>query len=352
MNSTPGRPTWMDRLGWPLPPMERGDRKALVERVEAGAVGGIDFLVMMVMSAGLASLGLLEDSTAVVIGAMLVAPLMGPLIGAGLALDQADLSLFRRSVWVALLGLLVGLLVSLVIGLLNPGFEPSLEIEARGNPDLLDLGIASLSGFVAAYAFGRPGVASSLAGVAIAAALVPPLCVVGIGLTNGRPLIAANSAVLLVTNLVAIILSAALAFAILGLRGSQRKERIPDWVKRSFLVLAMAALILLTPLLLNLEKKKRLGQSRPLTYPVSAQLQEAVEAYVEPIPNLSLITIARNGVDPSSSIGVMLATPDVLPAGVKSEITRLVHEVRGKGAPVRVFVLQEVPEEPSPRSAG
>ena len=175
MNSIPGRPTWLDRLGWPLPPMESGDRKALVERVEAGAVGGVDFLVMMVMSAGLASLGLLEDSTAVVIGAMLVAPLMGPLIGAGLALDQADLSLFRKSVWVAILGLLMGLLVSLVIGLLNPGFEPSLEIEARGNPDLLDLGIASLSGFVAAYAFGRPGVASSLAGVAIAAALVPPL---------------------------------------------------------------------------------------------------------------------------------------------------------------------------------
>lgn len=352
MNSTPERPTWLDRLGWPLPPMERGDRKALVERVEAGAVGGIDFLVMMVMSAGLASLGLLEDSTAVVIGAMLVAPLMGPLIGAGLALDQANLSLFRKSVWVALLGLLMGLLVSLVIGLLNPGFEPSLEIEARGNPDLLDLGIASLSGFVAAYAFGRPGVASSLAGVAIAAALVPPLCVVGIGLTNGRPLIAANSAVLLLTNLVAIILSAALAFAILGLRGRQGKERIPDWVKRSFLVLGMAALILLTPLLLNQEKKKRLGQSRPLTYPVSAQLQEAVEAYVEPIPNLSLITIARNGVDPSSSIGVMLATPDVLPAGVKSEITRLVHEVRGKRATVRIFVLQEVPEEPNPRPAG
>ena len=73
---------------------------------------------------------------------------------------------------------------------------------------------------------------------------------------------------------------------------------------------------------------------------------------MEPIPNLSLITIARNGVDPSSSIGVMLATPDVLPAGVKSEITRLVHEVRGKRATVRIFVLQEVPEEPNPRPAG
>ena len=104
--------------------------------------------------------------------------------------------------------------------LLNPGFEPSLEVEARGNPDILDLGVAVLSGVVAAYALGRPGLANTLAGVAIAAALVPPLCVVGIGLTNDQPAVAANSAVLLLTNLVAIILSAAGAF---GLPFSQEK---------------------------------------------------------------------------------------------------------------------------------
>ena len=294
-------PRWFERMGWSFPTLGRDDRKALIERIEAGALGGIDFHVMMILASGLASLGLLEDSTAVVIGAMLVAPLMGPLIGAGLALTQGNLVLFRKSIGVALLGLLTGFAVSLAIGMLNPGFEPSLEIEARGNPDILDLGIAILSGFVAAYAFGRPGVANTLAGVAIAAALVPPLCVVGIGLTNGRPLVAANSAILLSTNLVAIILSAAVAFAMLGIRGERGKSQIPGWVKRSFLFLVMAALILLLPLLLNVEKKKRLGQSRPLTYPVSAHLQEAVEAYAESVPDMHLITIARSGVDPLRS---------------------------------------------------
>ena len=108
---------WLKRLGYRLPTLEREDRKALLKRVEAGSHGGADFVVMMVLSSGLASLGLLEGSTAVVIGAMLVAPLMGPLIGAGLALAQGNLHLFRRSISVALLGLLVGFAVSVVMGL-------------------------------------------------------------------------------------------------------------------------------------------------------------------------------------------------------------------------------------------
>ena len=150
----PEKPRWLGRLGYQLPAMDREHRKALLARVEGGASGGSDFHVMMALSSGLASLGLLEDSTAVVIGAMLVAPLMGPLIGAGLALAQGNLLLYRKSIGVGLLGLLVGFAVSLVMGLLNPGFEPSLEVEARGNPDVLDLGVAVLSGFVAVWVAG------------------------------------------------------------------------------------------------------------------------------------------------------------------------------------------------------
>ena len=73
----PEIPRWFERIGGSFPSLDREDRKALVERVETGAQGGVDFQVMMALSAGLASLGLLEDSTAVVIGAMFVAPLMG-----------------------------------------------------------------------------------------------------------------------------------------------------------------------------------------------------------------------------------------------------------------------------------
>ena len=239
------RPRWLGRMGYQLPILERDDRKALLEHVEAGSHGGVDYMVMMVLSSGLASLGLLEDSTAVVIGAMLVAPLMGPLIGAGLALAQGNLILHRNSIWVAFQGLLVGFVMSVVMGLLNPGFETTLEIEARGNPDILDLGVAVFSGFVAAYAIGRPGFVNTLAGVAIAAALVPPLCVVGIGLTNGQPFVAANSAILLLTNLVAIILSAAMVFSLLGIRGVDiNKDGTKSWKRSAFVIMILLLIIL------------------------------------------------------------------------------------------------------------
>jgi uncharacterized hydrophobic protein (TIGR00271 family) len=337
-------PRWFERIGYSFPRLDREDRKALVDRVEAGARGGVDFQVMMALSSGLASLGLLEDSTAVVIGAMLVAPLMGPLIGAGLALAQGNLALFRSSTAVAMLGLLLGFGVSLFMGMLNPGFEPSLEVEARGNPDILDMGVAILSGFVAAYALGRPGVANTLAGVAIAAALVPPLCVVGIGLTNDQPMVAANSAVLLLTNLIAIILSVAGAFILLGVRGASSGGHVSVWARRATLIMFMIAIMLLLPLVSNVVEQKRRGQVKPLTYPVAAHVQEAVEEYPASEPDVTLISIARVSVEPASSVGILLSASGKLPAGIKQDLTRLVRDVRGGNPDVRIIALREIHE--------
>ena len=344
----PEKPRWLGRLDYQLPAMDREHRKALLARVETGASGGSDFHVMMALSSGLASLGLLADSTAVVIGAMLVAPLMGPLIGAGLALAQGNLLLYRTSIGVGLLGLLVGFAVSLTMGMLNPGFEPSLEVEARGDPDVLDLGVAVLSGFVAAYALGRPGVANTLAGVAIAAALGPPLCVVGIGLTNDRPIVAANSAILLLTNLVAIILSAAAAFSLLGVSTADARGRAAGWTRRVIVVLLMLAVILLLPLASNVAEQKRRGQVRPLTHPVASHVQEAVEEYLDSVPGVTLITIARVSVEPASSVSMLLSASGPLPAGIRDELTRLVHEVRGGNPDVRIIALQAAQEQAAP----
>ena len=129
-----------------FPTLERNERLDLVQQLEHSAQADIDFIMMMVLSTSLASLGLLADSTAVVIGAMLVAPLMGPLVAAGYSLVQGNLSLFRKSLVVTLIGLGIGFAASLIFGALNPGFEPTLEIEARGKADLLDLGIAFFPG--------------------------------------------------------------------------------------------------------------------------------------------------------------------------------------------------------------
>jgi uncharacterized hydrophobic protein (TIGR00271 family) len=300
---------------------------------------------MMLLASTLASLGLLEGSTAVVIGAMLVAPLMGPLLAAGFALAQGNLQLFREGLAVCGLGIVIGLGASLFFGALNPGFEPSMEIEARGDPDVLDLVIALASGMVAAYAMGRPNVAGTLAGVAIAAALLPPLAVIGLGLTNDRVFVAGNAAILFATNLVAIILGASLVFRLLGLhRTGGSTAGAPRWVRHATLTLALLAVILSMPLLINVLEKSRSGQMRPATYPVSAEVRSAVRRYLEQHPSLHMIEVARQSIAPESGITVVLSTTDVLQTGIKDELIQVIRAARGNAsAIVRVFILLEAP---------
>jgi len=346
MKEPPEKPCLRDRFYDLFPTLERVERKQLVERITVGAGGGVDFIMMMLLASTLASLGLLEGSTAVVIGAMLVAPLMGPLVAAGFALTQGNLRLFRDAFAVCGLGIIIGLGASLFFGALNPGFEPSMEIEARGDPDVLDLIIALASGMVAAYAMGRPNVAGTLAGVAIAAALLPPLAVIGIGLTNDRLFVAGNAAILFATNLVAIILGASLVFRLLGLHvaiGSAADA--PRWVRRVTLTLALLAVILATPLLINVLEKSRSGQMRPATYPVSVDVRRAVRRYLEGHPSLRMIEIARQSIAPEAGITVVLTTAETLQVGIKDELKQVIRSARGNAnAIVRVFILLEAPE--------
>ena len=320
--------------------LERDDRVALAERVSKSSAADADFVMMMALAAVLASLGLMQGSTAVVIGAMLVAPLMGPLLGAGLAVVQGNLKLFRNASIAIGLGVGIGLVVSLAVGALNPGYEPSLEIEARGNPDLLDLGIALASGMVAAYAQGRTNVASTLAGVAIAAALVPPLAVVGLALTTGHPVIAGNASILLMTNLVAITLGAGLVFRMLGVRVPKAEEEGPAWARRAVILLLMGAMLLTAPLFLNMLEEKQKGQDRPLSYPVSPVVRDAVKTYLADHPGVEIVTLARSSVEPERGIGVLLTSDREVSPTFVEEMQSLVQQARGETIPVEVHVFR------------
>ena len=137
---------------------------------------------MLCLAAVVASMGLLQDSPAVVIGSMLLAPLMTPMLGCGLALAQANPRLGNSALASVGVGLLCTLAVSSLIGVVTPGSELTPQILARGNPTALDLVVALASAAAAAYALARPSLVGSIAGVAIATALVPPLCSVGLSL--------------------------------------------------------------------------------------------------------------------------------------------------------------------------
>ena len=347
-----------ERVGWKawVAPLSRSERQQLFERINSDSMGGPDYYIMMVLSASLASLGLLQDSTAVVIGAMLVAPLMGPLLGAGLALVQDNLKLIRSSLGVILAGVALGLTVAGLYGVANPGFEPTMEVEARGRPDILDLFIALISGMVAAYAQCRLTLSNTLAGVAIAAALVPPLAVVGISTASGELQIATFASVLLLTNIVAIVLGAAFVFRLMGAQPATSDAQTRPWVRRSLISLGFVALMLSAPLLLQGIEKSRAGQNRPAGYPVSLPVRTAVADFLVGFPSVELVTMARSSVEPESGITIVLSAMDPLVPGFRRKLRQVIADARGTVLPenfvlnkndtVRIYVMLEAPYAP------
>ena len=182
------------------------DRIAVLEHAhDAGALGP-RYAFMVVMSCGIAALGLLQNSAAVIIGAMLISPLMGPIINLGMGLATFDLRTIRGSLGTLAAGVALALAIAVAIVSLSPLQEATGEILARTRPTFFDLLVAVLSGLAGAYAtVTRKG--ETIVGVAIATALMPPLAVVGYGLAVANWNIAGGAAFLFMTNLLAIALS-------------------------------------------------------------------------------------------------------------------------------------------------
>ncbi|PKP92169.1 MAG: hypothetical protein CVT77_09795 [Alphaproteobacteria bacterium HGW-Alphaproteobacteria-16] len=191
------------------------DHVDVVERVrdEAGFTGRYAFMTLM--SAGIAVLGLLLSSPAVVIGAMLISPLMGPIIGLGFGLATFDWAEIRTSSIALGIGILIAILFTAFLVLVSPIQNVTTEIAARTRPNLFDLFVALFSALAGAYAMIR-GRAGTVVGVAIATALMPPLAVVGFGLATWNWTVFAGSLLLFLTNLITIAVAAAVVARLYG----------------------------------------------------------------------------------------------------------------------------------------
>ena len=187
---------------------------------ETTEISNLSYWLEIFFSAGIAAFGLVESSPAVIIGAMLISPLMGPIMATGLALAVGDLYLGIKAVLNLLISVTVSIAFSGFLVWLLPFHSPTSEIIARTNPNLLDLGIALLSGLAGSVVLCRGGAdgVTALPGVAIAVALMPPLCAMGFGLGSGVDLeIMGGAGLLFLTNLVAIVASAFLVFFLVGM---------------------------------------------------------------------------------------------------------------------------------------
>jgi uncharacterized hydrophobic protein (TIGR00271 family) len=211
----------------------------------------VGFWVLLVLSTTIATLAILADSTAVVIGAMLVAPLMTPILGVSAGIVNGWMGRVSRAFATVVGGVAVSIFTAWVVASWAPHFVPievNSQVISRVSPTLIDMMIAVAAGAAGAYATVDKRVSSSITGVAIAVALVPPLGVVGVTLVAGHYADAVGALVLFLTNLVSIILAASVVFILTGFALVTRLRENRERMKTVIVTVVLGALIILVPL--------------------------------------------------------------------------------------------------------
>lgn len=276
---------WRDNFAWwmrrYIPRMDIKARTEAYTRIRRSARPDLDFFILISLSTIIAALGLIINSPAVVIGAMLVAPLMSPIVGTGLAVVLGDTRFIRLSVGAVVRGVILAILVSAIAGLLRLDQPPTNELLARTQPSLIDLAIALFSGLAGAYALCRSDAAGALPGVAIAAALVPPLATVGISLTAGRFGHAFGAMLLFTANFVAISSATAVMFLILGFRPTV-SQKTRQAVQARSVRAAIISLAIVSALIVGFTFQLAQEQAR------LARINEVTEEKLAEVANASL----------------------------------------------------------------
>jgi len=173
-----------------------------------------DFFLMLVLSAILVSIGLLINNSVVVIGGMLVAPILSPILSFSMGVVVGDIKLMKRAGEVIVQSILIVVIVSLIISFLTIDRELTPEVFSRAHPSLAYFLIALFSGLAASYAMARPNLSEKLSGVAISVALIPPLSALGIAFSFFDIRVIVGALGLFALNLIGIIFAALVVFSI------------------------------------------------------------------------------------------------------------------------------------------
>lgn len=298
-------------------------RREVVESVESLSRPNMSFYVLVALSTTIAAYGLLSNSTAVVIGAMLVAPLMGPIFGIALSLTIGDRQLLSRAAVSELAGIALAVALSLMIGLVPLRLGFGSEIVARTQPTLYDVIIAVASGLAGAYALMDERVSPALPGVAIATALVPPLATCGLCLATGRWEWATGALLLFFANFLAIQIAAAFVFVAFGMLevDTLRIDAIAPFVRRFAL---SAALIVVVSVYMAHTLVTMVYESR-LSRAIERTLTESIRSTAgAQLANLSVVP--RGG--EHSVIATVLTPQEITAQQVRQIEQRLRREVR------------------------
>ncbi|MEG0653063.1 TIGR00341 family protein [Acinetobacter sp. P8-3-8] len=223
------------------------DHKQVRLNIQANALPSKTFFIMNALAAIIAGYGLLTNSSAVVIGAMLVAMMLGPISGIALSLIDNRWILFRTALTTLSLGILMIYAIGIILGLINIDVPITHEILSRTQPTIMDLMIALAGGAAGAFASVSPRLSVAVVGVAVATALVPPLVASGILFAHMEWRNAANAFILAATNIIAIQVSSSLVLWVAGFRrGSdiEVKSNVAEFIKRN--AISLVFLLVLT----------------------------------------------------------------------------------------------------------
>lgn len=287
------------------------------------------FAVMMSLSVVVAVMGLSEGSDAVVIGAMLIAPLMTPVLGIAASLAMAWPRRVGQSLLATAAGTAGAVAVAWAITAVLPSSDKAVttQVLARTSPDLRDLFIGLAAGAAGAYATAREDVSAALPGVAVAVALVPPLATTGFTLAIGRGDLAAGAMLLYVTNLVAIVLAATLVFLASGFVPQGRRERAATRIRLGVALLVVAVAAVAVPLTSrSVAAIERAGTTR--------RVNDAALAWLSAYPSLRLGTVSIKG----RAVTVQVVGPEEPPTS--ASLAMSLRSVLGPDAAVRVQWFQ------------
>ncbi|MHC3000473.1 TIGR00341 family protein [Microbacterium sp. HJ5] len=240
-----------------IPPAQRQTVQALTDALDLGygdkQSKRTGFLIMLTLAALIAIAGVLTDSTATVIGAMIIAPLGTPILGIGLGIVTGHLSLVIRSILWVLAGLVIVVALGLVFALFvatPQSLATNSQVLGRTSPSLMDLVAALATGFAGGFAMCRKDLSAVLPGVAISISLVPPLGVVGVCAGQGLWSDALGALVLFLSNVLALVIAGTIVFTMGGYAREPGSSTTANR-RRAYIVVTVLAVLIAVPLAAN-----------------------------------------------------------------------------------------------------
>jgi uncharacterized hydrophobic protein (TIGR00271 family) len=297
----------------------------------------VRFAVLLILSVVIATGGIITDSTATVVGAMIVAPMMTPIMATALAVVTGDERRILRALLIVGVGVLASVGLSWMLAEISRTVVTTANSQVAGriSPRTSDLLVALASGAAGAFALSRENVSDALPGVAIAISLVPPLCVVGVMLANGDPSASAGAMLLFVTNLLAILVAGGGLLAIMGYGRAAIGHTTSKERRRAAAIIAGATLLILIPLSTTaISAGRRSVLEASVTHEVKQRIADS------PV-QLGSVTSTNDTVE------VVLAGNEQRDQALVQSLTTTLHRLH-PGATVRVLLVQtDVTQLPS-----